>query len=93
VIQDKTFENWHASGGSMSNLSHQSSEIKSKNYMVDPTEKRERTEEFMNSTEGDLSFSKRPRVNLALYYFELVGESMIKILALALSTPITSVSA
>ena len=60
---------------------------------MEPIEKRERTDEFMNKTEGDLSFSKRPRVSLALYYFEFVGESMTRILALALSIPMTSVSA
>ena len=90
MIQDKTLENWNTSSGSMPNFCYQTSENKWISYIVDPIENKESTEEFMNRTEGDLIFSKRACVSFALYYLVLIGESIMRIFAFVLSTPITS---
>lgn len=62
-------------------------------YIVYPTEKSDKTEEFINKTDGTFNFSNNASVKVALYYFEFVEESITKISALVLSIPITSTKA
>lgn len=58
--------------------------------MVSPMENRDRTEEFIKSTDSTLSLSNSTLTRAALYYLELMGESMISRDAEARSTPISS---
>lgn len=56
--------------------------------MVYPIENKDRTEEFIKSTDYTFSFSNNTLTKAALYSLELIGESMINRDAVAKSTPI-----